>query len=271
MEILYVVLIIVAIFIALVAVAIIVGTSVVRRNRRLNKLKRLRQQPPVPPNPPIPDIVNFTSPGIVPVTAPEAIKSAANSIVTPVVPDGQTVRVRNTDDLNKYYVAGNDPFIEIFNDTLKDDVEHKLNNSNKGYAEVTFDDIIIEIINETTIDEGYIGDDDDLDSNPYERLLHVWKNNQPLHSGSIAHEIWSGGLYDFYLELNTRRNGENLDQALITIVYTPTFSNNNNGNILRYRAEYFYKDENKEDDTEYYNIDNLDQMIADMNARMPIS
>jgi hypothetical protein len=266
MEILYVVLIIVAIFIALVAVAIIVGTSVVRRNRRLNKLKRLQRQPPVPP---IPDIVNFISPGIVPVTAPEAIKSAANSIVTPVVPDGQTVRVRNTGDLNKYYVAGNDPFVEIFNDTLKDDVEHKLNNSNKGYAEVTFDDIILEIIDRTTSDaEGYIGDDDDLDSNPYERLLRTWENNQPLHSGRITHGNWDGGLYDFYLELDALRNSRT--QALITIVYTPTRINNNNGNILRFRVEYYNMDTEQVDEIEYYNIDNLDQMIADMNTRMPV-
>lgn len=145
-----------------------------------------------------------------------------------------------------------------------------LSYSNKGYAEITFDDIINSIIERTTDNEGYLDNNsqDDLNSNLYERLLRAWKNNQPQHKAYIECH-WDGG-YDFYLELDTIRNSKPWDQAYITIVYTPTFFNNNNGNILRFEAEYVYKDEHKENEIQYYNIDDLDQMIGDMNVKMPL-
>jgi hypothetical protein len=249
MEILYVVLIIVAIFIALVAVAIIAGTSVVRRNRRLNKL--LQQQPSIP------DIVNFTNPGIVPAL------EAVNSIVLPDVP---TIQVSDINDLNKYYVTGKDLFVNVFNYRLREDVRNKLRN--QGYTEITFSDLIKQIISDTFDGIRYTGGDSNLDSNPFERLLRIWKKDQPLHSGSIEYERF--GKMECYLELDTIRDGKIWDKVFITIIYTPTLLNNKNVNILRYRVAYIDREDNKADEIEYYNIDNLDQMIADMNAKMPL-
>lgn len=300
MEVLYVVLIIVVIFIAILAAAII-GNIVVRNNRKRNKPPRPRPRPRPRPQPPIiPDIINGTIPGIISVDAPNATKSTVNSVVAqlaaqqtaklatlpavlPVTAPDATmsnavvtqlqaqppIRIQNIDDLTKYYVAGNDPFVQIFNDELKDYVEITLNGHNQGYAEIIFDHQIDHIIEETVSDgEGYAGDnsEDSLNSNPYERLRRIWELNQPRHAAYLIDQ-WSGG-YSYYLELCTRNNDNvRIYEAIVEIVYTPSAINHNNGNILRYQVDYMDNDNVTE--TQFYNIDDRDTMIRDMNIRMP--
>lgn len=286
MEVLYVVLIIVAIFIAILAAAVI-GNIIVRRNR---KLKKRKQSKPRPRPPVIPGIITSTIPNIVPITAPNATRLTANSVVAqvavpvtapvaapvapPVAPPVAALdepRVQNIDDLNKYYVAGNDPFIPLFNDELKDYVKRTLTGyDNPEYATLDFDYHIDSIIEETVRDyDEYIGTDseNDLNSNPYERLLRVWEHNQPHHFAKIEYE-WIDS-YTYYLELYTRRDGLYIYNAIVTIIYTPSVINDNNGNILSYQVDYINMDNHTVTDTHFYNIDDRDRMILDMNIRMP--
>lgn len=117
--------------------------------------------------------------------------------------------------------------------------------------------------------EEYMGNEseDDLNSNPYERLLRIWENNQPQHFAKIEYE-WIDS-YTYYLELYIRIDHVFIYEAIVTIIYTPSVINDNNGNILSYQVEYINMDNNTVTDTQYYNIDDRDRMIQDMNIRMP--
>jgi|LakMenEpi03Aug12_release.lakeMendotaPanAssembly.Ray.scaffolds.fasta_scaffold09834_5 hypothetical protein len=277
MEALYVIIIIVAIFIAILTAAVI-GNIVVRRNRKQQRQQRRQQRPRPRPRPPvipgtIPDIITGTIPSIIPVTTPNTTRSTANSVVAQVVK--APVRVKKIDEIDKYLVSfGNDPFVEIFNDELYDFVEIRLkgSGSNDGYAEIIFDDHINYIIEETVDDTGeYFGDTVyALNSNPYERLLRKW-NTQPNHRASIECRFDNG--YTFYLELITFKNEINIYETKVTIVYIPNVDNNNNGNILKYKVEYLkYIDTYGRRtiiNTQFYNIDDQDRMIQDMNTQMP--
>jgi len=264
METLYIVLIIVVVFIALLAAAII-GNVIVRNNRKLNKRKRPdRSTPPV-----IPDIIG-NIPNIIPVTATPDKTPAPAGIVDAIGYEGD-IYVKNADDIKKYYVSGNDPFVNIFNEKLADRVNYALGNprlSGLGYVKENPNDIIDSIIGETTNSEGYFGeDDDDLESNPYERLRTELERRQTPYNAMIESDD-NNSDSSFDLTLTTTNNGRNY-KASIAIVYTPSSLNNNNGNILEYRVVYTINRKENRKEIKYYNIDDRDTMIEDIYSRMP--
>jgi len=299
METLYIVLIIVVVFIALIAAAII-GYVVVR-----NKQPR------------IPVIIPGNIPNIVPVTAPSATLSTANSVVKsvtqpivanpgvttglqPVIPPVATlplnaksavlplIRVKDINEVSKYYVKGNDPFVAIFNNELLHYARITLEGDNNGYAELDFNDCINRIIEKTVKDDEvfYINGsyrdlnsgkdldpEDALNLNPYERLLRKWTDNQPLHT---ANHRYHGYPPNCWLELYTIKytNGdkenpgayENIYMTNVQIIYD---LDSKNGNRLLYRVDQVDMYSGYITDTQYYDIDNLDTMLRDINRKMP--
>lgn len=290
METLYIVLIIVVVFIALLAAAII-GYVIVRNNRE-NKQPR------------IPVIIPGNTPNIVPVTAPSATLSTANSVVKsvtqpivanpgvtpglqPVIPPVATlppnvksaviplIRVKDINEVSKYYAKGNDPFVAIFNNRLFKFARVNLEGDNDGYVELDFNYCINSIIGKTSdeFDGGYTGEESeaDLNSNPYERLLRLWTNNQTLHRSYIRY-------YDnqYWLELYTikYRNDDkenpgaydSIYMANVTIIYD---LDSKNGNRLIYQVDQVDMYSGHITNTQYYEIGNLDIMLRGINEKMP--